>query len=219
MLLHLPCCRIIASLDSSSVGRSVLQNSQPRNPRRRAANPQRIHTLFMQQIFIFECSCIGNSMRSKQMGHRSSSGLSWPLAISSRFCAAPRSASARAAAAASDMIRRDAMSGVCTLPSRPPARSKKAVPPLRPSSACLYTKGHSTAKATVTALSTMISGTLTYVPSQGITPISEATSGALLVIIYCQCDLPCVVGHALIASRRRSRERVARRVFRMCEVW
>ena len=39
------------------------------------------HTLFMQQAFVFECSPKGNSVRRKQIGHQSPSGLSWPLAI------------------------------------------------------------------------------------------------------------------------------------------
>ncbi|EJK59815.1 hypothetical protein THAOC_19917 [Thalassiosira oceanica] len=65
----------------------------------------------MQQAFNLECLFTGNSMRSKQIGHRSSSGLSWPLAIS--CCrAAEDSASAEPAraAAASDMLRWDTTS-------------------------------------------------------------------------------------------------------------
>mmetsp|Transcript_15125 Transcript_15125/g.34123 ORF Transcript_15125/g.34123 Transcript_15125/m.34123 type:complete len:91 (-) Transcript_15125:94-366(-) len=51
---------------------------------------QPLHTLFMQQTFLLECSPTGNSIRRKQIGHVCPSGLSWPLAINarSRFCAA-----------------------------------------------------------------------------------------------------------------------------------
>ncbi|EJK72973.1 hypothetical protein THAOC_05435, partial [Thalassiosira oceanica] len=74
------------------------------------------HTLFMQQAFIDECLPMGSSIRSKQIGHASLSGLSWPLAISCcrRFRSVEDSASAepaRAAAAASDMLRRERQAG------------------------------------------------------------------------------------------------------------
>ena len=57
-----------------------------------------LHNLFMQQTFIIECLLMGNPMRSKQIGHRSPSGLSWPLAVHRRseFRAADSAESAAA---------------------------------------------------------------------------------------------------------------------------
>ena len=82
-------------MDASSAGWGDLQNGQLLYiPRRCAAKIQPLHTFFMQQTLIHPCSPTGISMRRKQIGHLSLSGLSWPLVINrrSRFRAAARSA-------------------------------------------------------------------------------------------------------------------------------
>ena len=98
-------------MDAPPLGRGVLQNGHLSYiPRCSAANSQPLHTLFMQQALILECSPVGISTRRKQIGHLSLSDLSWPLVINrrSRFRAAARSADssepARTGGTALDMV-------------------------------------------------------------------------------------------------------------------